>query len=91
MILKIFIEHSNDIDDIYVNIEECNPHRKRKYKKLNPIVTEWFVKGRKLNTSLAFITKSCFVVPKYIRINSTHYFVMEIPNKIELQILILTF
>ena len=60
-------------------------------KKCNPIVTELFFKGRKLNTSLVFITKSYFVVPKYIRLNSIHYFVMEIPNKIELQILILTF
>ena len=60
-------------------------------KKRNPIVTELFFKGRKLNTSLVFITKSYFVAPKYIRLNSIHYFVMEIPNKIELQILILTF
>ena len=54
-------------------------------KKLNPIVNELFFRGRKLNISLAFITKSYFVVPKNIRLNSTHYFVMKIPNKRELQ------
>ena len=52
-------------------------------KKLNPIVTELFIRGRKLNISLVFITKSYFTVPKNIRLNSTHYFVMEIPNKRE--------
>ena len=49
-------------------------------KKLNPIVTELFIRGRKLNISLVFITKSYFTVPKNIRLNSTHYFVMKIPN-----------
>ena len=52
-------------------------------KKLNPIVTELFIRGRKLNISLVFITKSYFTVPKNIRLNSTHYFVMKIPNKRE--------
>ena len=54
-------------------------------KKLNPIVTEIFIRRRKLNISLAFITQYYFTVPKNIRINSTHYFVMKIPNKRELQ------
>ena len=54
-------------------------------KKLNPIVTELFIRGRKLNISLVFITQSYFAVPKNIRLNSTHYFVMKIPNKRELQ------
>ena len=54
-------------------------------KKLNQIVTELFIRGRKLNISLTFITQSYFVVPKNIRLNSTHYFVMKIPNKRELQ------
>ena len=53
-------------------------------KKLNPIVTELFIRGRKLNISLVFITQSYFAVPKNIRLNSTHYFVMKIPNKREL-------
>ena len=54
-------------------------------KKLNPIVTELFVRGRKLKISLVFITQSYFAVPKIIRLKSTHYFVMKIPNKKELQ------
>ena len=54
-------------------------------KKLNPIVTELYIRGRKINISLVFITQSHFAVPKNIRPNSTHYFVMKIPNKRELQ------
>ena len=54
-------------------------------KKINPIVTELFIRGRKLNLSLVFITQSYFAVPKNIRLNSTHYFIMKIPNKRELQ------
>ena len=65
-----FIEYSNDTDDIYKNIEEYNPKKKQKilivfddmiadvlsYQKLNPIVTELFIRGRKLNIYLVFIT-----------------------------------
>ena len=54
-------------------------------KKLNPIVTELFIRGKKLNISLVFITQSYFPVPKNIRLNSTHYFIMKILNKHELQ------
>ena len=54
-------------------------------KKLNSIVTELFIRGRKLNISLAFITQSYFKVPKDVRLNSTHFFIMKIPNKRELQ------
>ena len=54
-------------------------------KKLNPIVTELFTRGRKLRISRVFVTQSCFMVPKNIKVNSTHYFVMEIPNKKEPQ------
>ena len=53
-------------------------------KNINPIVTELFIKGRKLNISLVFITQAYFTVPKNIRLNSTHY-EMKIPNKRELQ------
>ena len=87
------------MDDIYKNIEEYNPNKKRKIlivfddmianmlsnKKLNPIVTELFIRGRKLNISLVSITQSYFAVSKNVRLNSTHYFVMKIPNKIKLQ------
>ena len=87
------------MDDIYKNIEEYNPNKKRKIlivfdgmiadmlsnKKLNPIVAELFLREIKLNISLVFITESYFAVPKNIRPNSTHYFVTKIPNKRELQ------
>ena len=52
-------------------------------KRLNPIVTELFIRGGKLNISLVFITKSYFTVPKNIRLNLTHYFVIKIPSKRE--------
>ena len=95
--MKAF-KHSDDIDDIYKNIGENNPNKKRKIlivfddmtadmlrsEKLNPIVTGLFIRGRKLNISLDFITQSYFAVPKNIRLNSTHYFIMKIPNKQEL-------
>ena len=85
--------------NIFKNIEEYNPNKKHKTlivfddmivdmlsnKKLNPIVTEWFIRGRKLNNSLVFITQSYFAVSKTIRLNSTHYFIIKIPNKQELQ------
>ena len=48
-------------------------------KKLNPIEV------KKQNISLVFITQSYFAVPKNIRLNSTHHFIMKIPNKRELQ------
>ena len=86
------------MDDIYKNIEEYNRNKKRKIlilfddmiadmlsnKKLDPIITELFIRGRKLNISLVFITQSYFAVPKNIRVNSMHYFV-KIPSKTELQ------
>ena len=53
--------------------------------KRNPVVTEWFIRGRKLNISLAFITQSSFSIPKNIRLKSTQYFIMKTPNKRELQ------
>ena len=54
-------------------------------KKLNSVVTELFIRGRKLNISLVFVTESYFSVPKNIRLNSTNYFIMKIPNKRERQ------
>ena len=54
-------------------------------KKLNSIVTELFVRGRKLNISIVFIAQSYFKVPKDVRLNPTHFFIMKIPNKRELQ------
>ena len=54
-------------------------------EKLNPIVTEWFIRGRKLNVSIVSITQSYFKVPKDVRLNSTNFFIIKIPNKRELQ------
>ena len=54
-------------------------------KELNPTVTELFITGRKLNTSIVFITQSYFMVPKDVRVNSIHFFIMKIPSKRELQ------
>ena len=72
--------------DVYKNIEEYNPNRNIKIlislddmiayllinKKLNSIVTETFVKGRKLKISLVFITQSYFAMTKNIRLRSKH-------------------
>ena len=49
-------------------------------KKLNPIVTELFIRRRKLDISLVFSTQSHFAVLKNIRRNSTHYFILKIPS-----------
>ena len=90
---KAFIEYSNDMQDVYKNIDEYNTDKERKIlivfddmiadminnKKLNSIVTELFIRGRKLNISLVFITQSYFKVPKDVRLNSTHFFIMKIP------------
>ena len=92
---KAFIEYWNGIDDIYKNVKEYNPNKKRKIliifhgmivdilinKKLNPIVTELFIRGRKLSISLLFIALSYFAAPKNNWLYSTHYFVMKILNK----------
>ena len=48
--------------------------------KLNSIVTELFIRGGKLNISLVFITHLYFKVPKDVRLNSTHFFIMKVPN-----------
>ena len=93
------MEYSNDMQDVYKNIEDYNPIKKRKVliilddmiadmintNKLSPIVTELFIRVRKLNISIVFITKSYFKVPKDVRLNSTHFFIMKIPNKRKLQ------
>ena len=87
---KAFMEYSNDMQDVYKNIEDYNPDKKRKVlivfndmiadminnKKLNSIVTELFISGRKLNIS---ITQSYFRVPKDVKLISTHFFIMKIP------------
>ena len=96
---KAFIEYSNDMQDVYKNVDEYNPDKENKIlivfddmiadmihnKKLNSIVTELFIRGRKLNISLVFITQSYFKVPKDVRLNTTHFFIMKIPDKREIQ------
>ena len=93
------MEYPKDIQDVYKNIEEYNPNKKRKIliafddiiadminnKKLNPVVTGLFIRGRKLNISIAFITKLYFKVSKDVRLNSTHFFIRKIANKRERQ------
>ena len=54
-------------------------------KKLDPIVTDLFIRGRKLKILIVFITQSYFKVPKDVRLNSSHLFIMKIPNKREPQ------
>ena len=96
---KAFIEYSNDMQYVYKNIEDYNPNKKRKIllvfddmiadlinnKKLNPVVTELFIRGGKLNISIVFVTQSYFKIPKDVRLNPTHFFIMKILNKRELQ------
>ena len=85
--------------DVYTNINDYNVDKDRKIlivfddmiadiiknKKLNSIVIELFIKGRKLNISLVFITQSYFKVPEDVRRNTTHFFISKIPNKRGLQ------
>ena len=87
------------MQDVYKNIEEYNIGKKRKIfiafddmiadminkEILNPVLSELFIRGRKLNISIVFITQSYFKVPKDVRPNSTYFFIMKIPNKRELQ------
>ena len=89
----------NDIHDVYKNINLYNRYKENKIlivfddmiadmihnKKLNSIVTELFIRGRKLNISLVFITQSYFKVPKDVRLNTTHFFITKILSKRELQ------
>ena len=96
---KSFIEYSAYIDDVYNNIDDYNPNRKRKIlivsddmiadimtnKNFQAIIKELFIRCRKLDISLVFITQSYFSVPKKVRLNSTHYLIMKIHKKRELQ------
>ena len=87
------------MDDVYKNINDYNPNRRRKIlivfddmiadimtnKKFQAILKELFIRFRKINISLVFITQSYFSVLKDVRLNSTHYSIMKINNKRELQ------
>ena len=96
---KAFIEYSNDMQNVYKNSEEYSLGKKHEIlivfddmiakminnKKLNPVVTELFIRSRKLNISIVFSTQSYFKVPKEVRLNTTYFFIMKIPYKRELQ------
>ena len=83
------------MDDVYENINDYNPIRKRKKviifddiiadimtnKKFQAMVKELFIRSRKLNISLVFITQSYLSVPKDVRLNTIHYLIMKINNK----------
>ena len=92
---KAFIEYSNDMHDVYKNIDDYNPDKVNKIfiafddmiadmihdKKLNLVVTELFIRGRKLNISLVLVTQSYFNVPKDVWLNTSHFIIAKIPNK----------
>ena len=85
-----FIECSNIMDDVYENIDDHNPGRNMTVnimtnKKFQAIIKELFIRCRKLNISLVFITQSYFSVTKDVRLNSSHYLIMKINNRKELQ------
>ena len=94
-----FIECSNMMDNVYENINDYNPCKKRKVfvafddmiadimtnKKFQSIIKELFIRCRRLNISLVFITQCYFCVPKDVRLNSTHYLIMKINNRKKLQ------
>ena len=87
------------MQDVYKNVDEYNPDKENKMlivfddmiadmihnKKLNSIVTELFIRGRKLNISIAFITQSYFKVPKDVRLTTSLFFIAKIANKRKLQ------
>ena len=94
-----FIEYSNTMDDGFSNIDDCNPKRKRNIlivfddviadimtnKTFQAIIKELFIRCRKLSISLVFIRQSYFSVPKEAILNATHYLIMKINNRKDLQ------
>ena len=87
------------MDEVYEKMDDYNPGRERKIlihfddmiadimtnRRFQAIIKELFIRCRKLNISLVFITQSYFSVPKDVRLNSTHYLIMKINNRRELQ------
>ena len=83
------------MNDVYKSIEEYNPGKKQKVlivfddmiadiisnKKLQPVVTELFFRGKKLNISLMFVTQSYFPIRKDVRLNTTYFFIINIRNR----------
>ena len=97
--LNAFIECSDTMDDVYENINDYNSRRRRKIlivfddmiayimtnRIFQAVIKELFIRCRKLNMSFVFIMQFCFSVPKDVRLNSTHYLIMKINNRKELQ------
>ena len=93
------IKYWNSMDDIYDNINDYNPKRTIKVlivfddmiahimtnKKFQAIIKELFIRSRKLNISICFTTQSYYATPKDVRLNSTHYLILEVNNRRELQ------
>ena len=96
---RAYIEYSNDMHNVYKNIDDYNSDEDCKTlivfddiiadminnRKLDSTVTELFIRGRKLNISLVFITQSYFKVLKDVRLNITQFYIVRISNKRELQ------
>ena len=96
---KVFTEYSNNMHDVCKNIDKYNPDKENKIlivfddtiadiihnKKLDSIVTELFIRVRKLNIPLVFITQSYVKVPKDVRLNTNHFFITKIRNRRELK------
>ena len=89
---KAFIEYSNDMHDVYKNIDDYNPDKENKILIVfDDMITDiihdkkFCIRDRKLNISFAFITQSYFKVLKDVRLNTSHFFIAKIPNKRELQ------
>ena len=94
-----FIEYSNDMNDVLHDINNYNKNRDKKVliifedmiadimrsEKFKAIVKELFIRCRKLNISIFFVTQSYFRTPKDPRLNSTHYILTKIGNKKELK------
>ena len=92
---KAFIEYSNDMRDVYKNIDEYNPDKENKIlivfddiiadmihnKNINSTVTELFIRRRKLNISLVFITQSYFKSSKDVPLNTSHFSIAKVSNK----------
>ena len=97
--LHAFIEYSSDMNDVLEDINDYNKGRNKKVliifddmmadimrsEKFKSIVKELFIRCRKLNISIVFITQSYFRTPKVARLNSTHYIIMKIGNEKELK------
>ena len=97
--VKAFIEYSDDMNDIFENIDDYNKKPNKKVllvfndmiadiehnKNFKKVIKELFYRARKLNVSIVFITKSYFRALKDARLNSTHYVLMKIGNKKELK------